>query len=414
MANTHQTSSTEKQIVIMSARIAIVTTKQPGTNPRMRKNADALSAAGYDVQVLHAFNAYWADETDRHVFERATWSHHRIGGHPKEAPWKYAQQRLRRKWARWTGNVRGTFNPNLTAYLRQLEKFQPALVIGHNPGALPILSEWSERGPVLFDAEDFHRGEFSQGSKEIELVTQIEDQHISKLTFLTAASPLIQETYQKFYPRIKCVTINNTFDLKLQPEFKPLPSETLKLCWFSQVVGLDRGLQQFLRHLAHLGDLKFLITIVGNATDEVKSILSKVVTHPNHQLQFLPATSETELAHILSQHHIGLALEPGFSANNLIARSNKIFLYPLCGCLTLLSKTPGQLNFHREYPETGEIIDLYNPKSSVRILRKLAANHSDLETKRHAAWLLSQTTLNWETESKKLVSLVDQILQDAR
>ena len=83
----------------MSARIAIVTTKQPGTNPRMRKNADALSAAGYDVQVMYAFNAPWADETDRHVFERATWSHHRIGGHPKEAPRAYALQRLRRKWA---------------------------------------------------------------------------------------------------------------------------------------------------------------------------------------------------------------------------------------------------------------------------------------------------------------------------
>ena len=396
----------------MSARIAIVTTKQPGTNPRMRKNADALSAAGYDVQVLYAYNAPWADETDRHVFAHASWSHHRIGGHPKEAQWIYAQQRLRKKWAQWTGNVGASFNPNFNAYLRQLEKFQPDLVIGHNPGALPILSEWSPRGPVLFDAEDFHRGEFPQESKEIELVKQIEDQHISKLPFLTAASPLIQETYQKLYPSIKCVTINNTFDLKLQPEFKPLSSKTLKMCWFSQVVGLNRGLQKFLSHLAHLVDLKFLITIVGNATDEVKSILGKVLTHPNHQLQFLPTTSETELAHILSQHHIGLALEPGFSANNLIARSNKLFFYPLCGCLTLISNTPGQLDFHREYPETGEIIDLDDPKSTVKILRLLAANHFELNTKRKAAWQLGHETLNWETESRKLLALVDNIIQD--
>ncbi|MDA9863779.1 hypothetical protein N9C70_01785 [Flavobacteriales bacterium] len=399
----------------MKARIAIVTTKQPSTNPRMRKNADALSAAGHNVLVLYAFGANWADKPDEALFRNTIWTHQRIGGHPVHAPFQYFLSRVKRKWARWRNDIDNQFCPSIEAYIEALSSFQPQLVIGHNPGALPILSRVQDglKVKVLFDAEDFHRGEFPQGSKEIELATQIEDQHVSKLTFLTAASPLTQENYQKLYPNIKCVTINNTFDLRLQPEFKTLTSETLKLCWFSQVVGLDRGLQEFLSHLAHARELELVITIVGNATDEVKSILSQVVTHPSHQLQFLPATSETELSNILSQHHIGLALEPGFSANNLIARSNKIFFYPLCGCLTLLSKTPGQLDFHREYPETGEIIDLDDPKSTVRILHLLAANHFNLDTKREAAWKLGHDTLNWETESKKLVSFVNQILQDA-
>ena len=145
----------------MTTRIAIVTTKQPGTNPRMRKNADALSAAGYDVHVLYAYNAPWADETDRAVFEKASWSHHSIGGHPQEERWTYAFASLRRKWAQWTGNLRAYFCPRLGEYVGQLIKMQPSLVIGHNPGALPILSEWSQRGPVLFDAEDDHPGEFA-------------------------------------------------------------------------------------------------------------------------------------------------------------------------------------------------------------------------------------------------------------
>ena len=51
----------------MSRRIAIVTTKQPGTNPRMRKNADALARGGFDVHVLYAHNARWADATDVEV-----------------------------------------------------------------------------------------------------------------------------------------------------------------------------------------------------------------------------------------------------------------------------------------------------------------------------------------------------------
>ena len=35
----------------MNRKVAIVTTKQPGTNPRVRKSADALSAAGFDVRL---------------------------------------------------------------------------------------------------------------------------------------------------------------------------------------------------------------------------------------------------------------------------------------------------------------------------------------------------------------------------
>lgn len=398
----------------MSARIAIVTTKQPSTNPRMRKNADALTAAGHDVHVLYAFGAKWADKPDEALFTNTIWTQQRIGGHPVHAPFRYFINRVRRKWAKWCQRIDGQFCPSIEEYMRALATFQPQIVIGHNPGVLPLLSRVQNELnlKVLFDAEDFHRGEYPQGSSENELVSQLEDQHISNLTLLTAASPLIKEAYQKLYPGIKCVTINNTFDLGLQPEFKTLSNDTLQLCWFSQVVGLDRGLQEFLQHLTLLGDVDLIITIIGNATDEVKSTLSKVVTHSNHQLQFLPATSENQLAIILSQHHIGLAVEPGFSANNLIARSNKIFFYPLCGCLTLMSKTPGQLNFHQEYPETGEIIDLEDPISTAEVLRLLAVNHSELNTKRRSAWLIARTILNWEAESKKLVTIVDQILQD--
>ena len=43
-----------------------------------------------------------------------------------------------------------------------------------------------------------------------------------------------------------------------------------------------------------------------------------------------------------------------------------------------------------------------------------AQNPHVLLDKRKAAWQLGHDTLNWETESEKLVSLVNQILQEAR
>ena len=97
----------------MSARIAIVTTKQPGTNPRMRKNADALSAASYDVKVLYAFNARWADETDTDVLQKANWSAHRIGGHPEHSALTYQKHRIKRKWGTVDRAIRFVFLSSL-------------------------------------------------------------------------------------------------------------------------------------------------------------------------------------------------------------------------------------------------------------------------------------------------------------
>lgn len=397
----------------MSRRIAIVTTKQPGTNPRMRKNADALSVAGYDVLVLYAFTAKWADTTDESILRKAPWSYRRIGGHPIESPIQYFMTRLTRKWSNWRNNLNGIFCPSIRDFVNAVTEFNPHLTIGHNPGSLPVLCQLRSNSnlKVLFDAEDFHRGEFPEESHEAAQVARLEDACIPRLSSMTTASPLIETAYQTLYPQVHCTTINNAFDLDLQPEFKPLPTGPLKLCWFSQVVGLNRGLVEFLNQLIPLGDLDLDITIVGNATEHVRSTLQRCVSSPNHKIQFLPATSEKQLAKTVSEHHLGLALEPGFSTNNLIARSNKVFFYPLCGCLTLFSKTPGQIDFHQQNPITGHLIDLNDDKVSTQMLRNLYENRSDLELERRNAWAFAANHLNWETESKKLLELVNSLIE---
>ncbi|MDA8695956.1 hypothetical protein N9L83_03295 [Flavobacteriales bacterium] len=396
----------------MSARIAIVTTKQPSTNPRMRKSADALSEAGHDVHVLYAFNAAWADETDRHVFGHATWSHHQVGGHPKEASRAYIMQRVRRKWAQWTGNFRGAFNPNAIAYLHRLEKFQPDLVIGHNPGALPILSEWSHRGAVLFDAEDDHPGEFDLASPESQRVAQLEAKEFATLTHISAASPLIGEQYQLRFPHLQITPIDNAFERTLQPKFQTLECDTLSLVWFSQVIGLDRGLQEFLQALHPIADMRIHLTIIGLGNETVQKDLRSSLTSSNHRLSFKSTMPEKELLEELGRHHIGLALETGKTRNRQLCRTNKLFCYPLAGCLTLASHTRSQAQFMEEHPEAGVVFE--SNENLIQLLREWAQCPEALHQKRKAAWQMGHYTLNWETESRKLIALVDKILQDAQ
>ena len=395
----------------MKSRIAIVTTKQPGTNPRMRKNADALSAAGHDVHVYYAYNAAWADETDRAVFGQVSWHHRRIGGHPTEEGWAYTLGRIRRKWASLTGNLRASFNPHLSHYLSQLHKLQPDLVIGHNPGALPILSEWNRHSPVLFDAEDDHPGEFESDTRKSQQVEQLEQVELRELTHITAASPLIGEEYHRRFPHLQVTPIDNAFEQSIQPKFQPLEEEPLKMVWFSQVVGLDRGIQEFLQALRPLANLHIHLTLIGLAEDSIQEQLHDAIQSPHHTISFEPPVPEKQLLERLGQHHIGLALETGTTRNRQLCRTNKLFCYPLAGCLTLASNTRSQAHFMDEHSNAGVVFE--SDQHLIQLIRGWADQLGALNQRREAAWQLGRDTLNWETESDKLVALVNTLIQDA-
>ena len=396
----------------MKRRIAIVSTKQPGTNPRMRKNADALSEAGFDVLVLYAHNTPWADLTDQELFARVQWRHQRVGGHPKVDKTRFFVNRVKRKLGKWTGNTDLLFCPAANAYLNALQRFNPHLVLGHNPGALPVLNQWTNMtgGPVLFDAEDHHSGECPTGSREQRRMAEFEQRHLSEIQWMTAASPLIGSAYLERFPHLHVATVNNAFDTRLQPGFNALPHAPLKLIWFSQVVGPDRGIQQVLRHLSTLKKLRMDITLVGSCDADTKGAIEACVTSNLHRIHWMPPCSEPDLMRVIAEHHIGLAIEPGFSPNNLIARSNKLYTYPLCGCWTLASRTVGQNQFYDEYPELGETMDLTDGASWTKRLTELSSSLETLTEQRNKVWTLAKEELNWETESQKLLTLVDEML----
>ena len=396
----------------MTDRVAIVTTKQPGTNPRMRKSADALASAGYKVHVFYAYNTPWADETDAELFQKATWNHTRIGGHPRYSKLRYQRKRLIRKCASWFNWTDLEFCPCLQSYYKALRQFDPQLVIGHNPGALPILTKWHNNTgkPVLFDAEDFHSGEHYEGSGEHKKMSGFESRHFGQLSRITAASPLIGNAYQDRFPHLSVTPINNAFDALLQPDFAPMTEGPLKLVWFSQVIGLDRGIQDVLSHLKTIPDLPIEITLIGTCDIATKCILEQSLSSDLHILNWCNPCSEPDLMALIAQHHIGLAIEPGFSTNNNIAWANKLFTYPLCGCWTLASRTPGQTQFYEEYPELGETWDLKNGAVWAKRLTELASSLKLLSGQRQKVWNIAKDQLNWEKESLKLLTVVDELI----
>ena len=93
-----------------------------------------------------------------------------------------------------------------------------------------------------------------------------------------------------------------------------------------------------------------------------------------------------------------------------MCRTNKLFCYPLAGCVTLASNTRSQAQFMDEHSDAGIVFE--SEIQLIQIIENWANQLEALNQRRRAAWQLGHDTLNWETESKKLISLVNTLIQD--
>jgi len=394
-------------------RILIITTSQPGSNPRMRKAADALARAGNMVHVMYAFKTQWASNADAEIFEQAKWTWERIGGHPEDAKFTYFISRLIRKLAEALGMTKYAMCRSYSQYVARGMAWKPDLVIGHNPGALGPLVEIGNKLniPILFDAEDYHRGEFHLGSQESLRVQKLEDDCIPQITAMTAASPLIAKAYEALYPQHRVTTVNNAFSKKNQPTQPSSQSGPLKIIWFSQVVGLDRGLAEFLQGMKSAKNVPIQLTILGLCSGDVQQHLLRSVSSDLHQITLNPPMAESALFEFIAEHEIGLALEVPTTQNREICRTNKLYSFALAGCHMLISKTPAQEQFLREFPDAGVLIDLNEPKIIAKALGEAFDKRDELLQKRQRAWQLGDAELNWEKESEVLVGFVHQAIK---
>ncbi len=396
-------------------RILFVTTSQPSINPRLRKSAETLAQHGHEVHVLFAHRRDWAIPIDEDFIRGSLCDWQRVGGGPNERKLLYFLSRIERKAWEIIGNQKRAHCRGYNGYIRRGLKLVPNLIIGHNPGALGPVVELSKRleVPCVFDAEDFHRGEFLEGEdcNRSNNVKKLEEAFIPQLTFATGASPLIVRAYQELFPKIPWTTVNNAFPTSLLQSKPTTQTGALKVVWFSQVVGLDRGLLEFLDGMKGVPSIPIELTIIGDVPALLKTKILSYNPHETHKLTFKEPCPENELFAELQRHEIGLALEVPKTKNRDFCRTNKLYAYPLCGVHMFVSQTAAQVDFIQQYPDAGEIIDLNNPQSIASSLFEAYDNRNALLAKREAAWELGRTKLNWEFESQSLLHAINQIIE---
>jgi len=398
----------------MAKKIILVTSGQPSLNPRLVKEADCLSEAGYDVTVFYAYWNDWGTEYDKQLLTKSKWKAIRVGGAPKQGRFAYLISRLIYK----TGSaikhpLFAAIGLSRASYAlrREVKKHKADLYIAHNLGALPaaVTAAKKHKKPCGFDAEDFHRYETSDddNNDDVALKTAIETRYIPQLNYFTASSPQIAAAYGKLFPRLKPLVLLNVFN-KTNVQIAKA-SGPVKLFWFSQTIGADRGIEDVVEALSTLNTEDFELHLLGHRPAYSNQFIEDLKAS-NINIKFHKPVAPDEVIPFASQFDIGLALEKRTPLNRDLCLTNKIFTYMQAGLAVVASQTVAQAEFIQQNPGIGSTYPNGNVEALAGILLSYQQNPDEITRCKKVSLKLAHQKYNWDAESRKFLKLVKETL----
>jgi glycosyltransferase involved in cell wall biosynthesis len=298
------------------------------------------------------------------------------------------------------------------------------LYIAHYTGALVAAAGGARANRALFafDAEDFETGSYplAAGPSPMDrLVERFERQYLPRCSYVTAASPGIAEAYNARYGIPLPTTILNVFPLAERPrELRGTPPDgPLRLYWFSQTIGLGRGLEDVIQAMGQLKGCKIELHLRGRWAGRYKEGLFSLATSVGvlrQQIYSHDPEPQSEMIRLAALHDVGLALERKDTENHDLCLANKIFTYLLAGNAVIATATRGQQLIMETIGEAGFSYEPGDVNALVRCLRLWYENRNFLQQAREKSWDWGTRRFNWDLEKKKLVQQVDAVLHECR
>ena len=410
------------------ARICLLAPGQPSVDPRLVKEADALHEVGHEVQVLCSHMIPWADAADRELLQARPWTCTYVGGDPNGRSAEYSRTRLRHGLARRMP-IAWPLSDRLRRYAvcRALPELAGAakrasadLYIAHYTGALVAAADAARANRALFgfDAEDFETGSYplaagpSPGDR---LVERFERQYLPRCAYMTAASTGIAEAYKAKYGVPLPATILNVFPLAERPrELRAIPPDgPLRLYWFSQTIGLSRGLEDVIQAMGQFKGCNIELHVRGRWALGHDTLLFELAASSgvrSRQIVVHEPGVPDQMARMAAECDVGLALEQPVSQNRQICLTNKIFTYLLAGNAVIATATRGQQPIMETIGGAGFSYEPGDVNALACGLRLWYEDRNILQQARQESWNWGTRRFNWDLEKKKFVQTVEGVL----
>lgn len=400
----------------MPRSVCIVSPGNLASNPRVVKEADALHGAGYDVAAVVCDYSEALRSEDDVIAASTPWKVVRVKRSPQEGVTARAATMLAKALLSMGLPVPASVaacsaRAPVAALTRAARQVPADLYIAHYIAALPAAAAAARGHGALFgfDAEDFHSGEGTGAPGDafrMRMVETVERAFLPSCAYVTAASPLIGAAYAQRYG-VSPSTVLNVFPLSMAPSHPtPRDAPILKAYWFSQTIGLDRGLQAFIEAMALTRTVVTLDIRGGNRWghgDTLLALAGKLGI--GDRVKLLPMAPPGEMVRLAAPYDIGLSLETDVSENRRICLTNKIFTYLLSGVPVVMSDTPAQSRLAPDLGAAARLCSLADPAGLAAILDELAPP-SVLAEAAAEAWRLGRERYNWEREQAILLTSV--------
>jgi hypothetical protein len=246
-------------------KICLISHGQPARNPRLVRDANALSDAGYQVKVITPrFVEEWKSFDDNLTF-KASWNYEYIDyltGIHKYLDWNYI--RLRRRISIFLTS-KGILTENLVAlacnYVNPelanfAAKYKADLYIAHQQHSLPAAA-WAAQMTNSKFAVDIHDLLADCSTENIKLIRSIEKQYLSNCTYISTMSDIAAKRIQEANYLLKEITVlHNTPSINdrigINPPNKRQPNELISIYWFGQTIGSHSCAEQCLKAMSLL------------------------------------------------------------------------------------------------------------------------------------------------------------------
>lgn len=397
-----------------AARIGLISHSVIADDPRVRRQGDALTAAGYQVigvglggqasqppawPILALSNAMPLDPrpTLARKLRRAL-----------DIPFQAV--RPSHVWS-----VYWRLNPAYRAMADIAEKQDVDLWLANDWTALPIVLDIERRRGTRFayDTHELAIEEYRQNLKwRLNLrpvIAQIESRGIDRACFVSCVSDGIADYLRQAYrlperPRV----IRNAPPYRAS-RIRPtaVPINVL----YHGVVTPGRALEEIIASVASWRP-EFRLTIRGPAEQVYLEQLKLLVgrTAVADRVTFVPPVPMTELVAAAEAFDVGLFVIKGHSFQNQFVLPNKFFEYAMAGLALCVSDLPEMRGVIDQFP-MGVLVDAAEPGAIAAAINSLDGARIDgCKT----AALAAAAELCWEREAETLVTLVDRALQTAR
>ncbi|MDX9848335.1 MAG: glycosyltransferase [Tenuifilaceae bacterium] len=206
---------------------------------------------------------------------------------------------------------------------------------------------------------------------------------------------------------VRCIVIRNLPFSRNAEEHQSWINKPIKVIIYQGSLNIGRGLERLIQAMQWVDNAELIIAGVGDIQSKLVEI--SMTRGLSDRVKFLGKIPLEELHGITQTASLGVSLEEDMGLNYRYALPNKLFDYIQAGIPVLVSDLPEMVAIVSKYDVGEALPSNCAPQLLSEKLNQLLNDNIKMNTW-HVNAKNAALELNWEKESGKLVSIVNEIL----